>query len=137
MDEDHRHGSSPTAEARSSARLRFVGGTRSDITKPGSDVLPNRLNGLHQLGVRQRRRVHLKGDPRDATEGFAIAGNLFAHFLRAANQQSAIRASLRIEGRTSQSRPAALLAHIGDRTGITREEGVGCLLRRPCDIAGE
>ena len=57
------------------------------------------------------------------------------HFARAANQQRAVRTSLRVEARTRHGRPPALLADIRHRLRVTGEEGVGRLLRGVADIA--
>ena len=57
------------------------------------------------------------------------------HFARAANQQRAVRTSLRVEARTGHWRPPALLADIRHRLRVTGEEGIGSLLRGVADIA--
>src|SRR5258708_2925687 len=107
----------------------------SGVADQGRDARADHFDGLHERRVRQRGRVHLKGDPGDAAQRLAVSENLLGHFVRAANQQRAVWTSLGIEGRTRQRRPAALLANISDRLGEAREKDVGSFLRGLCDIA--
>ena len=99
------------------------------------DTRTNRVNRPHHLGLWQRSGVHLKGDPGDAPECGTVAENLVDHFVRAPNQQRAVRTSLRVEACTRHGRPAALLADICHRFRVPGEEGVGSLLRGLADIA--
>ena len=94
------------------------------------DTGSDRVDGSHQFRVCQRRRVHLKREPRDPADRFAVSNDLLGDFLGTANQQRAVRPSLRIEPRAGHGRPATLLPHIGDGPGETREELVGGFLRR-------
>jgi MarR family 2-MHQ and catechol resistance regulon transcriptional repressor len=61
--------------------------------------------------------------------------DLVDHFVQAANEQRAMRTSLRVEVRTRHRRPPALLADIGDGTGLARIKVVSGFLRRLGDIA--
>lgn len=109
------------------ASSRFSSQCRRDA---GSD----RFDGSHQFRVWQRRRVHLKREPGDPAERFAVSKDLLGDLLRMTNQQRAVRPSLGIEPRAGHWRPAALLPHIGDGTGVAREELIGSFLRRLCDV---
>ena len=61
--------------------------------------------------------------------------DLLYHFVGAANQQRALRASLCIEPGTRDGRPSALLPHISECLGVPRKEVIRCLLRRRRDVA--
>jgi hypothetical protein len=61
--------------------------------------------------MRQRGRVHLKTDPRDAAERLAESENLLDGFVRAANQQRALRtSSWGLAARLLSSKAAAKLS---------------------------
>ena len=91
--------------SRSGGQFSFQG--RRDA---GSD----RFDGSHQFRVWQRRRVHLKREPGDPAQRFAVSKDLLGDFLGIANQQRAVRPSLGIEPRAGHGRPATLLAHVSD-----------------------
>src|SRR5213080_3195978 len=98
------------------------------------DAGPDRFDGPHQFRVWQRRRVHLKREPRDPAERLAVSHDLLGDFLGIANQQRSVRPSLRIEPRTGCGWPATLLPHIGKGARVAREELVGGFLRRLRDV---
>src|SRR5205814_10551025 len=71
------------------------------------DLAAEQLDRRHELRVRQRRRVHLEREARDASQRFAVSLDLLRDFVWATNEQRAIGASLCVERGTGCWRPAA------------------------------
>ena len=98
------------------------------------DASPDRVNRPHHFRLRQRRGVHLERDARDPAQRLAVPEALVDHFVRATNQQCAVRTSLRVEARACHRRPPAFLSNIRHRLGIARIKRVGSLLRGVGDV---
>src|SRR5260221_11621968 len=85
--------------------------------------------------MRQRGRIHLKTQARDAAQHVVIHNDLFDYFVGLAHNQRALRRSLRVEIGARDRRPSALLRDGRDGAGIPGEEVIDSLLRRGRDIA--
>src|SRR2546428_14195509 len=99
------------------------------------DAGADRFDGPHGPGVRDRGRVHLKREAGDAAKGFAVPNDLLDHLVGAADEQGALRGSLRGEVGTGDGSPTALLADVGHGAGVAGEEVVDGLLRGRRDVA--
>jgi hypothetical protein len=77
----------------------------------------------------------LKTEAGDAAQCFTVPNDLLDHFFGVADEQCALRVSLRIEVSTGNGRPTALLRDRGDGAGVAWKEIIDGLLRRTCDIA--
>src|SRR4030081_1875452 len=64
-----------------------------------------------------------------------MSNDLFCDFVRVADQQCPLRASLSIEIRASDGTPATFFPYISKRTGVAGKEIISGLLRRRCDVA--
>jgi hypothetical protein len=53
--------------------------------------------------VGQGSRIHLKRNPGDTAQRLAVTNYLLGHFIRTANQQRAVRTSLRISGTSADA----------------------------------
>src|SRR5438445_12770628 len=85
--------------------------------------------------MRQRRGIHLETDAGDAAQGFTMSQDLLRYFVGVTDEQRPVRAELRVEARTGDGRPSALLRDTADGPGIAGKEVVGCLLAGGGDIA--
>src|SRR5258707_15396574 len=101
----------------------------------GRDTGTDGFDGLHELRMRQRGRVHLKAEARDAAQHLGIADDLLHDFFGVADDQGAVRTPLRVAGGPGDGGPSALPTDPGDRTGVAGEEVVGGLLRRRGHVA--
>jgi len=77
----------------------------------------------------------LKSEAGDTTKRFTVANDLLYYFFGVADEQRALRGSLRIEVSTGDGRPSALLRDRGDGAGVAWEGVIDGLLCRACDIA--
>src|SRR4029077_14167961 len=66
---------------------------------------------------------------------FTMSNDFFRDFVRVADQQCALRASLSIEISARHGTPAAFLPYISKRTGVAGKEIISGLLRRRCNVA--
>jgi len=79
----------------------------------------------------------LKSEAGDTTKRFTVANDLLYYFFGVADEQRALRGSLRIEVSTGDGRPSALLRDSGDGAGVAWEEVIDGFLCRACYIARE
>src|ERR1700737_5561990 len=105
------------------------------LAQRGCDLGAEHLDRFHELRMRQRGRVHLKGETRDAAQRFTVSNDLLCDFLRIANQQRTLRTSLSVEISASDGTPAALFPNVSERASVARKEIISGLLRRRRDIA--
>src|SRR4051812_17584642 len=80
------------------------------------DARAEQLDCAHQFVVGQGAGVHLESEARHSAECFAMADDLLDDFIGAADQQRALRASLRVEALAGDRRPTALTTDVGERS---------------------
>src|SRR3954468_10025968 len=88
------------------------------------DARAEQLDCAHQLVVREGAGVHLEREARHSAQCFAVSEDLLDDFIGAADQQRALRASLRVEAFAGHRRPAALTADVGECSRVAGEESV-------------
>src|SRR6267154_1694259 len=115
----------------------FVGAglAGQSLAQGGRDVGADRFDGLHQLRMGQRGRVHLKADALDTAQRFTVTKDLLDHRFGVADQQGAVRAQLIVEISAGDPPPSPLLRDRVDGAGKSGEKLVGGLLGRGCNIA--
>src|SRR3954466_12568055 len=99
------------------------------------DARAEQLDCAHQLVVGQGAGVHLEREARHSAECFAVAEDLLDDFIGTADQQRALRPSLRVEAFAGDWRPAALTTDVGECPGVPGKEFVSCLFCGRCDVA--
>src|SRR3954467_4692331 len=82
------------------------------------DARAEQLDCAHQFVVGQGAGVHLEREARHSAECFTVADDLLDDFIGAADQERALRTSLRVEAFAGDWRPAPLTTDVGERARV-------------------